>query len=59
MAGETFFKNRKSLYDILPQFWKDLQPHDRRTVVNKIDGFYASDGETWTEENIFVRENKR
>merc|ERR1712232_1151962 len=48
VAGESFFKRRSSLYDILPQFWKNFTPDDRRAVVNKIDGLYASEGPTWS-----------
>ena len=48
VAGESFFKRRTSLYDILPKFWKHMLPIDRQNVVTKIDEFYASDQPTWS-----------
>ena len=52
VAGECFFKCRTSLYDILPQFWKQMSVEDRISVINTIDGFYESDESTWSKENI-------
>ena len=52
VAGESFFKCRTSLYDILPEFWKRMKPADRANVVTIIDGFYASNEPTWSKENI-------
>ena len=46
VAGESFFMCRTSLYDILPQFWITMSPDDRMTVINKIGGYYNSDGPT-------------
>ena len=52
VAGESFFKRRTSLYDILPKFWRRMTPIDRRTVVTIIDGFYSSDEPTWCKYNV-------
>ena len=52
VAGESFFKCRTSLYDILPQFWKQMSVDDRNSVVTTIDGFYESDQPTWSKDNI-------
>ena len=57
VAGESFFKCRTSLYDILPQFWKTMTPVDRSTVVNKIDGYYASEEVTWSKKITTVSIN--
>ena len=46
VAGESFFKCHTSLYDILPEFWKQMTPIDRANVVTIIDGFYASNEPT-------------
>ena len=37
VSGGSFFKCRTSLYDILPQFWKQLPVEDRTSVVTIID----------------------
>ena len=52
VAGESFFKRRTSLYDMLPTFWRQMKPIDRRTVVTIIDGFYSSDEPTWCKHNV-------
>ena len=54
VAGESFFKCRTSLYDILPKFWKTMTPIDRAAVVTIIDEFYSSDEPTWSNNNINV-----
>ena len=54
VTGESFFKCRTSLHDMLPKFWKEMNPTDRAAVVTIIDGFYSSDGRTWSNDNINI-----
>ena len=52
VAGESFFKRRTSLYDILTKFWRRMTPIDRTTIVTIIDGFYSSNEPTWCKYNV-------
>jgi len=53
VAGEKFFKGRHTLYDMLPQFWKQMPTEDRQLAVEQIDRYHANESvETWSKQNI-------
>lgn len=64
VSSEKFFKNRTSLYDAMPNLWRNMPVKDRKAVVELIDGFYEEAKNTpfeegkawtaWTTDNILV-----
>jgi hypothetical protein len=41
-TGDTFFKDRPSLFDAMPAVWKNMKTEDRRVICDIIDSFYNS-----------------
>jgi hypothetical protein len=55
-TGERFFKGRSSLYDAMPQMWRNMDIDMRHQLMTLIDGFYANATATkspWCPDNIW------